>query len=44
MGGAIADVGHAECLLIQETLMQTLISEVVLMILLLAAVVISGRL
>lgn len=44
MGGADAGVGNPECLLIQEQAMQTLISEVALMMLLLAAVVISGRL
>ncbi len=43
MGGADAGVGSAECLLNQEQDMQTLISEVVLMILLLSAVVLSGR-
>ena len=43
MGGADAGVESAECLLIQEQDMQTLMSEVALMILLLAAVVLSGR-
>jgi|LakMenEpi03Aug12_release.lakeMendotaPanAssembly.Ray.scaffolds.fasta_scaffold5018729_1 hypothetical protein len=44
MGGAAAGIGNAECRLNQEQAMQTLISEVALMILLLAAVVLSGRL
>jgi hypothetical protein len=43
MGGADPGVGSAECLLIQEQDMQTLISEIALMMLLLAAVVLSGR-
>lgn len=44
MGSAEAGVGSPECLLSQERIMPTLINEVALMLLLLAAVVISGRL
>ena len=42
MGGADAGAGSAKCQLIQEQAMRTLISEVALMILLLAALVLSG--
>lgn len=44
MGGTEVAGGSPECLLFEEQAMKTLMSEVVLMIVLLAAVVISGRL
>lgn len=43
MGGAAVGAGSRECLLNREQTMQTLISELALMVMLLAVVVISGR-
>ena len=44
MGGAAVGAAVRECLLNWEQAMQTLISELALMVMLLAVVVISGRL
>jgi hypothetical protein len=43
MGGAAVGAGIRECRLNREQAMQTLISELALMLMLLAVVVISGR-
>jgi hypothetical protein len=43
MGGATVGAGIRECPLNREQAMQTLISELALMVMLLAVVVISGR-